>query len=101
MDLVNFYEQVVFSYLNGNADMHCKNFSLITRPGLGPVLSPGYDMLCTTIANPADEEELALTLNGKKKKIKKSDFVQAFNAAGLDSKQQENIISKMVACKED
>lgn len=101
LDVVNFYEQVVFSYLTGNADMHLKNFSLITRPGLGPVLSPAYDMLCTAIVNPADDEELALTLNGKKKKIRKGDFVQAFNAAGLDKKQQENIISKMLACKND
>lgn len=100
LDLVNFYEQVVFSFLTGNADMHLKNFSLITRPGLGSVLSPAYDMLCTAIVNPADDEELALTLNGKKKKIKTGDFVQAFNAAGLDKKQQENIISKMLSCKE-
>lgn len=101
LDLVNFYEQVVFSFLTGNADMHLKNFSLITRPGLGPVLSPAYDMLCTAIVNPADDEELALTLNGKKKKIRKGDFTQAFNVAGLDKRQQENIISKMMACKED
>jgi len=100
LDVVNFYEQVVFSYLTGNADMHLKNFSLITKPGLGPVLSPAYDMLCTAIVNPADDEELALTLNGKKKKIRRSDFAQAFNAAGLDKKQQENIISKLVDCKE-
>src|SRR5680860_878930 len=57
LDLVNFYEQVVFSFLTGNDDMHLKNFSLITRPGLGPVLSPAYDMLCTAIVNPADDEE--------------------------------------------
>src|SRR5690606_7238009 len=84
----------------GNADMHLKNFSLITRPGLGPILSPAYDMLCTAVVNPADDEELALTLNGKKKKIRRNDFAQAFNAAGLDKKQQENIISKLVDRKE-
>lgn len=43
---------------------------------------------------------LALTLNGKKRKIKKGDFAQAFNAAGLDKKQQENIIFKLMNCKE-
>ena len=100
LDLVNFYEQVVFSFLTGNADMHLKNFSLITIPGLGPVLSPAYDMLCTAIVNPADDEELALTLNGKKRKIRKGDFAQAFNAAGLDKKQQENLIFKLLDCKE-
>ena len=91
LDVVNFYEQVVFSFLTGNADMHLKNFSLITRPSLGPILSPAYDMLCPAIVDPADDEH-ALTLKGKKKKIRKGDFVQAFNSAGLDKKQQENII---------
>ena len=28
LDLVNYWEQVVFSWLTGNADMHLKNFSL-------------------------------------------------------------------------
>ena len=29
LDVVNFFEQVLFSFLTGNADMHLKNFSLI------------------------------------------------------------------------
>ncbi|MDO9552212.1 HipA domain-containing protein [Rhodonellum sp.] len=96
LDLVNFYEQVLFCFLTGNADMHLKNFSLIYQPGLGPVLSPAYDLLNTAIVNPADEEELALTLNGKKNRIRKSDFRLAFTSAGLDEKQQENIFNKMI-----
>ncbi len=95
LDVVNFYEQVLFSYLTGNADMHLKNFSLIEQPGSGNVLSPAYDLVATVLVNPADDEELALTLNGKKKKIKKSDFVEAFYTAKLDTKQQENIFNKM------
>lgn len=99
LDVVNIYEQVVFSYLTGNADMHPKNFSLIARLGLGAVLSHAYDMLCTAIVNPA-YDELALALHGKRKKNRKRDFVQAFNASGLDKKQQENIISGLVSCEE-
>ncbi len=30
LDVVNFFEQVLFSFLTGNADMHLKNFSLIS-----------------------------------------------------------------------
>ena len=51
-----------------NADMHLKNFSLINQPGIGYALSPAYDLVSTALVNPADEEELALTLNGKKGK---------------------------------
>ncbi len=74
----NFFELLVFSFLTGNADMHLKNFSLIKQPSLGVVLSPAYDLVATKLVNPADDEDLALTLNGKKKKIKKADFEAAF-----------------------
>jgi serine/threonine-protein kinase HipA len=46
--------------------MHLKNFSLIRQPGLGMVLSAAYDLVATALVNPADDEDLGLTLNGKK-----------------------------------
>jgi serine/threonine-protein kinase HipA len=100
LDVVNFFEQVLFSFLTGNADMHLKNFSLINQPEIGPVLSPAYDMVATVIVNPADDEDLALTLNAKKKKIKRTDFVAAFTTLNLEAKQQENIFKKMEKAKD-
>ena len=94
LDVVNFFEQLLFSFITGNADMHLKNFSLLNRPGIGWVLSPAYDMLATALVNPGDPEELALTLNGKKKKITTTDFLSAFAVAKLDNKQQRNILTK-------
>ena len=99
LDVVNFFELVLFSFLTGNADMHLKNFSLLEQPGLGMVLSPAYDLLNTVLVNPADDEEMALSLNGKKKKLKKRDFVAAMNTLKLDEKQQENIFTKMETAK--
>jgi serine/threonine-protein kinase HipA len=95
LDVVNFFELVIFSFITGNADMHLKNFSLLDRPGLGMTLSPAYDLVNTTLVNPEDAEELALTLNGKKKKLKKQDFVAAMNILNVDEKQQRNIFEKM------
>ena len=95
LDVVNLFELVLFSFLTGNADMHLKNFSLIEQPGLGMVLSPAYDLVNTELVNPADDEEMALTLNGKKKKIKKEDFVTAMAALKVEEKQQMNIFKKM------
>lgn len=95
LDVVNFFEIVLYSFLTGNADMHLKNFSLITSLETGPILAPAYDLLATALVNPADDEDLALTLNGRKKKIKKSDFETAFNTLGLDTQQQKNIFNKM------
>ena len=95
LDVVNFFEIVLFSFLTGNADMHLKNFSLLEQTGLGMVLSPSYDLVNTSLVNPADDEEMALSLNGKKKKLKKQDFVAAMNTSKLDEKQQKNIFNKM------
>jgi serine/threonine-protein kinase HipA len=95
LDVVNFFEVVLFSFITGNADMHLKNFSLLEQPGLGMTLAPAYDLVNTALVNPADEEELALTLNGKKKKLKKQDFVAAMDTLKLDEKQQHNIFTKM------
>ena len=95
LDVVNFFELVLFSFLTGNADMHLKNFSLIHQPTIGSVFSPAYDLVATAFVNPADDEDLALTLNGRKKKINRNDFISAFTRLGLDEKQRDNIFKKM------
>lgn len=95
LDVVNFFELALFSFITGNADMHLKNFSLLEQPGLGMTLSPAYDLINTKLVNPADEEELALNLNGKKRKINKNDFIAAMNTLHVDQKQQQNIFNKM------
>jgi len=95
LDLVVFFEQLLFSFLTGNADMHLKNFSLLRTGPSQHQLAPGYDMVATALVNPADDEDLALTMNGKKRKIKRADFIAAFTALKLEPKQQENIFRRM------
>lgn len=91
LDVVNFWEVVVFSWITGNADMHLKNFSLYNPMHGGYTLTPAYDMLSTAIAMPEDTEELALTLNGKKRKLRKADFIKSMTASGVDKKVIDNI----------
>jgi serine/threonine-protein kinase HipA len=86
LDVSNFYEQVLFSFLTGNSDMHLKNFSLLEKESLGMSLCPAYDLLPTVLLLPSDTEELALHLNGKKKKLKYTDFMSAYENAGLNKK---------------
>lgn len=95
LDVVNFFELILFSFLTGNADMHLKNFSLLEQPGIGMTLSPAYDLVNTNLVNPTDVEEMALTLNGRKKKLKKQDFLAAMTTLKVHDKQQENIFNKM------
>ena len=100
LDLVNYWEQVVFSWITGNADMHLKNFSLYSTVKRNYTLTPAYDMLSTALVMPEDTEELALALNGKKRKLKKPDFITAMQASGLEEKVTENIFRKFLKVKD-
>ena len=93
LDLTDFYEQVFFCWLVGNNDMHLKNFSLYAPKGKWG-LTPAYDRLNVTLVNHKDDEELALTLNARKKRIKKADFVKAMETSGIAPKVFENMVSK-------
>jgi serine/threonine-protein kinase HipA len=94
LDLVNFWEVVVFSWITGNSDMHLKNFSLISKTQGNYVLSQAYDLINIHIVFPEDSEELALTLDGKKKKINRQNYMQAMKSSGLENKVIENIFNK-------
>lgn len=95
MDVTIFFELVLFSWLTGNNDMHLKNFSLYEMGG-EIRLTPAYDLLNATLINPKDDEELALTLNGRKKKLKKEDFIQSAITLGIDEVVVDRLINKYV-----
>lgn len=93
LHVTNFFELVLFCFLTGNNDMHLKNFSLL-KDGTDYNLCPAYDLVASELVVEGDDEDLALNLNGKKKKIKKRDFEVAMTGAGLDQKVMENIFNK-------
>ena len=98
LDKVFYLELSVFCFLTGNNDMHLKNFSMIESPS-GWILAPAYDLLNVAIVNPDDTEELALTMEGKKKKIKWIHFKHLGEGMGLTSKQIQGVYSRMLKNK--
>lgn len=85
IDMTEFYIRLVFCFIVGNSDMHLKNFSLIeTAEGSGEyVLSPAYDLLPVNANMPADKEQFALAFNGKKRNVRKGDFLKFADACGI------------------
>ncbi len=69
--------RVLFNFLIGNEDMHLKNYALITRNGK-TTLAPAYDFINSTIAIKNPKEEIALTLNGKKRNLRRKDFIDYY-----------------------
>jgi len=98
LDKLFYFELSVFSFLSGNNDMHLKNFSMIESQS-GWVLAPAYDLLNVAIVLPEDTEELALTLDGKKKNLKKVHFEKLAKGLGLTDKQIQRVFKRMVSNK--
>jgi serine/threonine-protein kinase HipA len=94
LDKIFFLELAIFSFLSGNNDMHLKNFSMIESPS-GWVLAPAYDLLNVSILLPEDTEELALTLEGKKKKLNWKHFEKLGFGLGLTNKQIQGVKKRM------
>lgn len=98
LDKIFYLDLVLFSFLTGNNDMHLKNFSMIESHS-GWALSPAYDLLNVGIVFPEDTEELALTLGGKKKKLKGEHFEQLGEGLGLTPKQIKAAFNRMAKNK--
>lgn len=94
--------RLLFCFVTGNSDMHLKNFSLIERaPGLREyILSPAYDLLPVNIVMPADKDQTALTLNGKKRNIRKKDFLELSKKLMINEKAAANLIRRTAGYKD-
>ncbi len=90
LDVIKFFRLVLFSFLTGNNDMHLKNFSLL-HTDRGILFSPAYDLLNVNLIYPKDQEDLALTLGGRKRKVKRADFDQFTVSLGIADKVRDNI----------
>ena len=82
VEKIELFRRTVVCFLTGNEDMHLKNFSLLVD-GDRVRLSPAYDLINTTIALPGVEEELALPLNGKKRRLTRKDIVDYYGRERL------------------
>ncbi len=98
IDEFDIYYRLIFCFLSGNSDMHLKNFSLIEdSPGSRVFgLSAAYDMLPVNIIMPQDKEQMALTVNGKKRNIRKKDFYMLADSLGLSNQTAQKSISRLL-----
>ena len=102
LDLAEMYLRVLGSFVMGNSDMHLKNFSLKeTEPGNRIFrLSDAYDMLPVNVIMPEDQEQLALTINGKKRNIHKKEFRILAEACEISLNVAERMLRRVCELKE-
>ena len=100
LDVQRYWEVVLFSWITGNSDMHCKNFSLVDSGGGEYVLSPAYDLLAVLLADPEDTEEMAMsfTVGGGKNGFDRNTFMTAFTQSGISAAVADKMIRRMKSC---
>jgi serine/threonine-protein kinase HipA len=72
-DVQLIFERVVLNFIIGNGDAHLKNYSIAHIDKDNIRLTPAYDIVCSKLVIP-DEEDSAITINGKKNKLQREDF---------------------------
>ena len=95
-DAVKFFEVVLYSFLIGNSDMHLKNFSLLREDNSAWHLADACDLLPVKLLLPEDSEDMALTLNGKKARIGRNDFIEFGKTIGLNGRQIARAVSRII-----
>lgn len=97
LDVQRFWEVVLFSWIIGNSDMHCKNFSLIDIGKGKYALAPAYDLLAVLLADPTDTEEMAMSFSvgGAKNDFNRNTFMTAFTQSGISTSIAEKMIERM------
>lgn len=107
LDVQRFWELVLFSWITGNSDMHCKNFSLLEYPQNGYRLSPAYDLLSVKLVDKSDTDELAMPLLGAGVlgdtpivNFKRESFIEAMTLSGITYQVAAKLIVKQITCKE-
>lgn len=101
LDVQRYWEVVLFSWITGNSDMHCKNFSLIDTGNGDYALAPAYDLLAVLLADPGDSEEMAMSfeVGGAKCGFDLNTFMTAFTKSGIPAAVATKMIERMKGYK--
>lgn len=101
IDVQRYWEIVLFSWITGNSDMHCKNFSLLSTNGHEYRLAPAYDLISVKLTFPRDTEEMAMAfeVGAGKTGFGRDTFIKAFTESGMNAKASERLISRICDCE--
>ena len=96
LELQRYFEITIFNFAIGNGDAHRKNFSLLTNEKEVIALSPAYDLVSSRLVIPEENEEMALTVNGKRNRLNKNDFLSFAETIKVDISYAEKKILELI-----
>lgn len=101
LELQRLFETTLFNFAIGNGDAHRKNFSLLTTEDSTVALSPAYDLVSSRLVIPSEKEELALTVNGRKNRLQRRDFLAFASHLGIADAYAEKRIADLLELQDD
>ncbi len=101
LELQRLFEMTIFNFAIGNGDAHRKNFSLLTGEEGTVALSPAYDLLSSRLVIPEEEEELALTVNGRRNRLGRTDFLAFADHMGLAATHANGKLADLLGLRND
>jgi serine/threonine-protein kinase HipA len=94
IEILNLLQQVAFSYLIGNGDLHAKNISLLEPTAeSGFVMSPCYDIVCTALYG---DQKMALMMDGKNQNLKRKNFIDFGQRYNLPEAAIGSMLNRLV-----
>jgi len=102
-DSVVLLRRALFAWLVADGDLHLKNMAILR---LAPPradhfasvrLAPAYDIVTTRIFPGLEHDSMALTLNGKRNRLRKSDFLRAAATMGMPVAAAMNAVDTLCA----
>ncbi|WP_047033097.1 HipA domain-containing protein [Hoeflea sp. IMCC20628] len=96
-------KRALFAWLIADGDMHLKNLALlkIAQPGTRKFstvqLAPLYDAVTTVVFPGLEHDRMALKINGKDDRLRRSDFLKMAATAGLKAGAANRAIDEMLA----
>lgn len=97
IEIQRFFEMTIFNFAIGNGDAHRKNFSLLTNQKGVVALSPAYDLVSSRLVIPEEAEEMALTVNGNRNRLKRYDFLAFAESIGIEANYAEIKVAELLA----
>ena len=99
LELQRFFEVTIFNFAIGNGDAHRKNFSLLTAEDGTVAFSPAYDLVSSRLVMPEEAEDLALTIGGKRNRLRRNDFLAFAERLGITPSYAERKIADLLGLR--
>ncbi len=103
-DIATLFGRAVFAWLTGDGDFHLKNMAVIRvapdsgQNFLSARFAPTYDAVTTRVFPGLENDDLALSLAGKRNRLSAKDFVRAGVTMGISAKAARACVDSLCDC---